>query len=558
MVAIRERILNHWNQTKVVRAPDAIERDKYLEFPPPINVFGKFVIPGGYILRVPFNRWFMMPAAVIIQLCVGSFYAWSGYNAAIDTAIAGNSAAGQAPNTFYIAIAFFGPTAAVLGPWMERVGPRSGALLGITGYFLAHMFAGIAIASKQLWLLYIGYGFFGGCGLGIAYISPVSPLQKWFPDWRGLASGLAVAGFGLGSFAASYAQNSLIASYGVGNTFFILGCIYLCVVLVMTPILRVTPPGYSIKGVTVDTIRGTEGMNLTKDSAPIDSSDKKEGEAVDAKVEAAPAADATVAVGTKDPLQILNSMNLVDAIMSWEFRMMFIMLFCNALFGLTTTSKLQDMVKNQFGKTATEASTVNAIFAVFNAFGRVAIPLLSDKIGRKAVYLLILGVQIVVCASFPSVFVAGNYAAFLVCIFALVACYGAGFGAIPAFLSDQFGARNTGATHGVILCTWSIGGIIGLGYNQILNGQVAAYGSKTDSHVYNVNFYWILPIICIGFINTIFIRTNIRDRLLPRFPGEIIRVRYGKLRLLTTSGIRTIDKEEEDRIWAEFLSSHGY
>ncbi|KXS17334.1 MFS general substrate transporter [Gonapodya prolifera JEL478] len=506
-MGVREVLLNHFNQTKVVRAPDAIERDKFLEFPPPINFFGKFVIPGGYILRVPFNRWALMPAAVIIQMCVGSFYAWSGYNAAIDTAISGNSGAGQAPNTFYIAIAFFGPTAAVLGPWMERVGPRSGALLGITGYFLAHMFAAIACITKQLWLLYVGYGFFGGCGLGIAYISPVSPLQKWFPDWRGLASGLAVAGFGLGSFAASYLQNSLIASYGVSNCFFILGCTYLAIVLLLLPILRVTPPGYAIKGVTVDTIKGTENINLTSKSA--DSLEKKDGEKEGEEADGSKAA--VVDVATKNPLAILSSMNLVDAIMSWEFRMMFIMLFCNALFGLTTTSKLQDMVKNQFGKTASEASTVNAIFAVFNAFGRVAIPLLSDKVGRKGVYLLILGVQIVICASFPTVFVNASYPGFLVCIFALVACYGAGFGAIPAFLSDQFGARNTGATHGVILCTWSIGGIIGLGYNAILNGEVAK-SSKTALDVYNLNFRWILPIIIVGFVNTIFIRTNIRDR----------------------------------------------
>ncbi|KAJ3302643.1 hypothetical protein HDU93_006584, partial [Gonapodya sp. JEL0774] len=181
-----------------------------------------------------------------------------------------------------------------------------------------------------------------------------------------------------------------------------------------------------------------------------------------------------------------------------EFKMMFVMLFCNILFGLTTTSKLQDMIKNQFHKDANEASTINAVFAIFNALGRISIPYLSDFIGRKGVYLINLGTQIVILAALPTIFDKGAYPAFIICLFALVMVYGAGFGSIPAFLSDQFGARNTGATHGVILWAWSLDAVIGIGYNSILNGQVAIYG-KSAPNIYDLNFKWILPIVCIGF-----------------------------------------------------------
>ncbi|KXS14103.1 MFS general substrate transporter [Gonapodya prolifera JEL478] len=572
-MSLREKFLNHYNNTKVTRDPAAIERDQYLEFPPPINVFGKFVIPGGYLIRIKFNRWFLLPAAVIVMCCVGSIYAWSGYNAAVDTAISGNSAAGNAPNTFYIAVAFFGPTSSILGPWMERVGPRSAALLGITGYFLGNMFAAIACYTKQLWLLYLGMGIVGGCGIGITYISPVSPLQKWFPDRRGLASGFAVAGFGLGSFFASFAQTALITQYGVVKTFVILGFCYLAISLLFIPVLRVPPPGYVIDGVTIDTIKGMEKISILASGAGEEDAKVKDAKAEEATTESGNAngepgassddmthivkeavAPADVEVSAKSPLAMMQSINLVDAVLSVEFRMMFIMLFCNILFGLTTTSKLQDMIKLQFHRSADEAALINALFAVFNALGRVTIPSLSDYIGRKGVYLINLGAQIIICAAFPSIFNNGVYWAFIICIFALVMVYGAGFGSIPAFLSDQFGARNTGATHGVILWAWSLDAVIGIGYNTILNQQVAKYG-KDAPNIYNLNFYWLLPVICVGFLVTIFIPTNIRDRILPKFPNELIRVRLGgRMRLVTTKGFRTVSQEDEDRLWNELAS----
>jgi len=607
---IKAKVLAHYTIDKKPRDPKAIEADRWIAFPPSYWITDKINGSGGQICRIPFNRWVLMPAAVIIQMCVGTFYAWSGYNAALDTTINGSASAGLAPNTFYIAVACFGPCAAVFGPWMERVGPRSGAFLGLSLYYIGQLFAALATGTKQLWLLYVGYGIIGGCGLGIAYISPVSPLQKWFPDWRGLASGLAVCGFGAGSIIAPYGQNALLSA-NKGNpwlAFVVLGSVYWVVGMTCALVLRIPPPGYTVKGMTVDTIKGADaalktqatqaaesaaadvkvadaedGIEQPKEettSTPVETAALTNGTATAVEVSSEPpknevveksdvvespkdieAASGTITVDTKarSPIEILQKMNLVDAIVSHEYRLMYIMLFCNLMFGLTTISKLQDMVKNQFGKSPSEAATINSINSIFNLGGRLCFSLISDRIGRKTVFLTTLAGQSIILGFLPSVFNNLVYWAFLLSIFLGSAFYGSGFGVIPAFLADMFGAKNVGATHGIILTTWSIGGVVGvLVYNNIVNWQVSLYGIHAPN-VYNINFYWLLPIACIGFIVTLFIRTNIRDRILPRQPGEVLRARFiGRLVLWKSPcTFERLTRDQEDTLWNDYLVSQG-
>jgi MFS family permease len=596
--SIKARVLKHYSIDKKPRDPKAIEADRWLAFPPSYYINERINSPGGQVCRLPFNRWLMMPAAVLIQMCVGTFYAWSGYNAAVDLAITGNAAAGLAPNTFYIAVAVFGPCAAVFGPWMERVGPRSGAFFGLSFYYIAQLLAAVAVVSKQMWLLYIGYGCIGGCGLGVAYISPVSPLQKWFPDWRGLASGLAVCGFGAGSIIAPFGQNALITANN-GNpwlSFVVLGSVYWIVSMSCALILRIPPPGYTVKGMTVDTIKGADAAlkstatvaaeKVAADAAAEELAAPKEEttttlveaaalsnnveeEVAAAKVDiespavkgevTAAAGDIKVDTVARSPIEILQKMNLVDAITSFEYRLMYCMLFCNLMFGLTTISKLQDMVKNQFGKTPSEAATINSVNSVFNLGGRLAFSLLSDRIGRKTVFLITLAIQSVVLGFLPRIFDGLVYWAFLLSIFIGSAAYGSGFGVIPAFLADMFGAKNVGATHGIILTTWSIGGVVGvLVYNNIVNWQVSLYG-KSAPQIYNINFYWLLPLAIIGFFITLFIRTNIRDRILPRQPGEIARFRIlGRLVFWKSPCTwERMTRDAEDQLWNDYLLSQG-
>lgn len=575
--SIKAKVLNHYRIDKKPRDPKAIEADRWIAFPPSYYLNERMNGQGGQVCRVPFNRWILMPAAVIIQMCVGTFYAWSGYNAAVDTVINGSASVGLAPNTFYIAVACFGPCAAIFGPWMERVGPRSGAFLGLSLYFIGQLLAAVAVVSKQLWLLYIGYGVIGGAGLGVAYISPVSPLQKWFPDWRGLASGLAVAGFGAGSIIAPFGQNALIAMNGGDPwlAFVVLGSVYWVVSMTCALLLRVPPPGYTVKGMTVDTIKGADAALKSNEAQAAEAaavaSPKEEttntlveaaalSNEVQAKVDIEAPAPAEVKVETKarSPIEILQSMNLIDAVTSFEYRLMYGMLFCNLMFGLTTISKLQDMVKNQFGRSPTEAATINSINSVFNLGGRVILSIVSDKLGRKTMFLFTLGAQAIILGFLPRIFENQVYWAFLLAIFLGSSCYGAGFGIIPAFLADMFGAKNVGATHGIILTTWSMGGVVGvLVYNNIVNKYVHDT-SKNDLSVYNVNFYWLLPIACIGFIITLFIRTNIRDRILPKQPGEIARARFGRLVMLKSGcQFHRLTQAEEDKLWNDYLLSQG-
>lgn len=526
---------------------------------------------------------------------------------AVDYYIYGDDTVGRAPITFYVAVATFGPSAAILGPWLERSGPRTAAIFGSFMYFAGQLIAALAIWLKQIGLLYVGYGVIGGCGLGISYIAPVSPIQKWFPDRRGLASGVAVCGFGAGSIVAPYIQAALIRSVGIVLTFVVLGSAYFTVMMSTAMLLRVPPPGFTVGGVKIHqkAIRGTDTVaealsqirearwenqkivgvpfattsgsgNPTDPATPLipapvappvvpdtdpDSVSHSSGETIDVTNNVRSTTTTTVNVvgepdaaesarnALKEEKMILERMDteedllarrklqdmlrgytLIDAVMSTEFRIMYYMLFANAILGLTTISKLQDMVKYQFSKSPEEAVIINSIASIFNLSGRVILALVSDTTGRKTVFLFTLATQAIFCGFLPTIFHTQTYWAFVFAICSVSLCYGTGFGVIPAFLADMFGAQNVGATHGIILTTWSLGGVIGaIVYNSVVNQAVAQLG-KTDPDVYSKNFLWILPIQVIGFFVTTFLRTNIQDRLLPRQKDEILRIRiFGHL-----------------------------
>ena len=514
----------------------------------------------------------------------------------VDYYIFGDETVGRAPITFYVAVATFGPSAALLGPWLERSGPRTAAIFGSCMYFLGQLLAALAIWLKLIGLLYVGYGVVGGCGLGISYIAPVSPIQKWFPDRRGLASGVAVCGFGAGSIVAPYVQAALIQNVGIVLTVVVLGSAYFVVMMCAAMMLRVPPPGFTVGGLKVHqkAIRGTDivaealsqirearwenqkmaGTSFaagtagsgdpTLPTSPLvepSHSDDVSNASGDTQVAveepgsatATSLAEVQAANGARIALKqesiileradtegdlfarrklqdMLKGYTLIDAITSTEFRIMYYMLFANAILGLTTISKLQDMVKFQFGKSPEEAVIVNSIASVFNLTGRILLGLVSDTTGRKTIFLLTLATQAVFCGFLPVIFQSQSYWAFVLSICIVSLCYGTGFGVIPAFLADMFGAQNVGATHGIILTTWSLGGVIGaIVYNSVVNQAVAELG-KTDPTVYNRNFLWILPILVIGFFVTIFLRTNIQDRLLPRQENELLRIRvFGRL-----------------------------
>lgn len=204
----------------------------------------------------------------------------------------GDPKSAQAPVTFYIAVGMFGVSAASMGPWLERNGPKKALILSSSLFFFGNLLSSLAIYLKAIWLLYIGYGVIGGFGLGLGYISPVSPLQKWFPHKRGLAAGLAVCGFGAGSIAIGKVILPLIHSVGLSLTFVVLGSCYFIAMVSVALLFRIPPPGYSANSSSVDSIEKTSQPEI--------------------------------------------KLTLIESIKSYDFLLLYIMFFANALFGLVS------------------------------------------------------------------------------------------------------------------------------------------------------------------------------------------------------------------------------
>ncbi|KAF8929402.1 oxalate/formate antiporter [Dissophora ornata] len=511
----------HYSDTTLRRTPEQVEKEKRL---------------GLGRLSMPYNRWLMFPAAFVFQAICGTLYAWSVFNDPIDKELYGVGADGTTPLkhnaavTFYLAVGFFGCSAAINGPWLERVGPRKAAMLGTLLFFIGNMVATIGIHFKILGLIYFGYGVIGGTGLGLCYISPVSALQKWFPDRRGVAAGFAVCGFGAGSIAFAKVPLPLIGAIGLTNCFLTLGCCYFAVMFVCCLIFRVPPPGFTVNGMDIYRNKVDENGDV---------------EAFQAEKSAS---------NLRNPA---SGVSLIDSIFSREYRLMYIMFFGNSIAGLVFLSRLSNIITGIFGQTGSTAATIVSINGGFNLAGRLFFSTVSDRLGRKTCYVFMLVAQVAVLASLPTILESKNYHAFLAAIWIMTACYGGGFGCIPAFLCDMFGPTNIGALHGIILTAWSIAGVAGgLLFTAIFNNLLHNGYTTKDPWVYSKNFYWILSMTTLGFIFVLFVRTSIRDRLLPAIPGEFTRVRFfGRLFRVGSFGFKSVSKEDEEAEWTNYVDT---
>ncbi|KAG0044356.1 hypothetical protein BGZ89_006081 [Linnemannia elongata] len=517
-------IAHHYNNTTLHRTDAQIQKEKTIGLGP---------------LSMPYNRWLMFPAAFIFQAICGSLYAWSVFNDPIDKELYGftiNAKGKQVANehnasvTFYIAVGFFGLSAAINGPWLERVGPRKAALVGTTLFLIGNMVATIGIHFKLIGLIYFGYGVIGGSGLGLCYISPVSALQKWFPDRRGVAAGFAVCGFGAGSIALAKVPLPLAEAIGLTKTFMTLGFAYFAVMFICCMVFRVPPPGFQVNG--MDMYRNKVSANGDIEAFNTDKT----------------------ASNVRNPAA---SLPLIDSIFSSEYRLIYLMFFGNSIAGLVFLSRLANIVTDIFGKDGNTATTIVSINGGFNLAGRLFFSTASDLLGRKNCYIVMLTLQVVILASLPTIMAVKNYPAFLALIWILTACYGGGFGTIPAFLCDMFGPSNIGALHGIILTAWAIAGVGGgLLFTAVYNNLLVSGYTVNDAWIYSKNLYWILGVASIGFIFIMFVRTNIRDRLLPKADGEFTRTRiFGKFIRIGSFGIKPLSKDEEDREWAEYVES---
>jgi MFS family permease len=433
------------------------------------------VAPPGY------SRWLIPPAALSVHLCIGQAYATSVYkNSLIAHFDASQTAIGV---IFSIAIVMLGLSAAVGGTWVEHNGPRKAMFVSACFWTTGFLVGALGIATTQLWLVYLGYGVLGGIGLGIGYISPVSTLIKWFPDRPGLATGLAIMGFGGGALVASPLSRQLLSfydsSYDPTNAksvasgdalvalFLTLGLGYF--VIMMFGVFNVRVPA--------------EGWK--------------------------PAGFDPASVAAK-PLVTTANVSAGNAIKTRSFWLLWVVLFCNVTAGIGILEQASPMIQDFFRENGTSTVAVAAasgfvgLLSLFNMAGRFAWSSTSDFIGRKPIYMVYLGVGMILYALLA---VAGHTATALFVLLAglLLSFYGGGFATVPAYLRDLFGTFEVGAIHGRLLTAWSAAGVAG---PLIINGFLDAQGKPgtLTAEAYRPALFTMVGVLAVGFIANLLIR----------------------------------------------------
>jgi MFS family permease len=459
------------------------------------------------IAKPGFNRWLVPPAALAIHLCIGMSYGLSVFWLPLSHAIAGQQDAackdmslGAALFTtscnwrvsdlliiFTIGIVVLGLSAALFGGWLERAGPRKAGFVAALCWGGGFILSALGVYLHQLWILWLSLGVLGGIGLGLGYISPVSTLVKWFPDRRGMATGMAIMGFGGGAMIGSPLANLLMNhfktadSVGAWEAMATMGVLYVCFMMAGAFGYRVAPAGWSPDGWT------------------------------------APAA--------KGALITQGAVHLDNAIKTPQFWLIWAVLCLNVSAGIGVLAMASPMFQEIFGgglighpetgfsaldagqKTAiaTIAAGLVGLLSLFNIAGRFFWASLSDRIGRKTTYFIFFGLGIVLYAAAPTLAHMGSKPLFVAAFCVILSMYGGGFATVPAYLADIFGTQFVGAIHGRLLTAWSTAGVVGpliIGY--IRDTQIAAGVERAQ--VYDRTLYILAGFLAVGFVCNALVR----------------------------------------------------
>jgi MFS family permease len=457
-----------------------------------------FLLKENIVAKPGFNRWLVPPASIAIHLCIGSVYAWSVFNPPLTRQLgvvapaADDWSLSSVVWIFSVAIVFLGLSAAFAGRWLEKVGPRMVGVVAGACWGGGFIIGSLGISTHQLWMIYLGYGVIGGCGLGLGYVSPVSTLIRWFPDRRGMATGMAIMGFGGGAMIAAPLKTWMLGLFakapeflggtdvvqvvteagrqfaetaagkvevvvasakqaaalpgggaegvyvvgtgdtGAASTFMVLGIVYFIVMMVASFSYRVPPEGWKPAGWSPKPAAASNGMITTA------------------------------------------NVDINQALKTPQFWQLWIMLCFNVTAGIGVIGVAKTMMTDIYGTTmpmivtAAFASTYVLMISVFNMVGRFFWASTSDYIGRKATYhfFFVLGTILYLSIPYfassgsanPSMFyLIGFYAATMI-IFTM---YGGGFATVPAYLADMFGTMHVGGIHGRLLTAWSTAGVLG-------------------------------------------------------------------------------------------------
>lgn len=379
------------------------------------------------------NRVGIALSAVGIHASIGSVYAWSVLTKPVMAEM--GISLSSTTWAFSIAILFLGLSAAFLGKFVERIGPRASGLLSMLFFCSGLIGTALAVSMKSVALLYFFYGAIGGIGLGIGYITPVSTLVKWFPARRGFATGLAIMGFGFASLIGGPLMQKLTALYGLSANFLIMGGAYAVVMTLSS--LYLMPP------------KAGETVDLTKISD--DASEKLK------KAAAA---------------QTSRQYTRREAVQTWEFWSLWWLFFTNITCGIGLLAVASPMAQEAVGMNAAGAAALVGAIGIVNGLGRLAWSTLSDWMGRAATYVFFFVIE---TAAFFAIAQTPSEAVFYILVLTIISCYGGGFSCMPAFLSDLFGVRQLSSIHGIMLTAWALAGIAGPMLLSVIKETTGSY-----------------------------------------------------------------------------------
>ena len=456
-----------------------------------------------------FNRWLVPPAALAIHLCIGMAYGFSVFWLPLSKALGIKEAIkcgadvgfwaqlftttcdwqiatlGWMYTLFFV---FLGCSAAIWGGWLERVGPRKAGVVSALCWCGGMLISALGIHLHQFWLMILGSGVIGGIGLGLGYISPVSTLIKWFPDRRGMATGMAIMGFGGGAMIGSPLAAELMKRFatptdvGVMQTFIVMALVYFVFMMAGAMGYRVPPSGWKPAGWT------------------------------------APAALASNTMITKRHVHVKKVWGIP------QFWLVWIVLCMNVSAGIGVIGMASPMLQEVFGGNligvalkfgeidkgqlaaiAGVAAGFTALISLFNIGGRFVWASLSDKLGRKLTYVVFFVLGGLMYASIPSSAAAGSKLLFVGAVCIILSMYGGGFATVPAYLADLFGTQMVGAIHGRLLTAWATAGILGPVVVNYMREYQLGLGIPREQ-VYNQTMYILVGMLVIGLIANLMIR----------------------------------------------------
>jgi MFS family permease len=416
-----------------------------------------------------FNRFLVPPAALAVHLSIGQAYAFSTFNLPLTKLIGLTQSVPHDWNlkdigwVFSLAIVFLGASAAMFGRWVERVGPRKSMFVAALCFSGGFLLSAVGIRLHQLWIIYLGYGVLGGCGLGIGYISPVSTLIKWFPDRPGMATGMAIMGFGGGALIAAPLSVLLMkhfvtaTSNGVLETFVTMGVIYFMFMMIGVVTVRVPPEGWKPAGWVPP---------------------------------------------ARPPALVTQANVAVDV--AWrtpQFWLLWVVLCMNVTAGIGVLGQASPMIQEMFTGKVTPAAAAGfvGLISLFNMIGRFFWASTSDYIGRRNTYMVFFTLGIVLYALVPYFGHIGSVALFVAAFCIILSMYGGGFATIPAYLRDMFGTYQVGAIHGRLLTAWSVAGVLG----PVLVNYIRAYQidhGVPKAQAYSVTMFIMCGLLLLGFI----------------------------------------------------------